>query len=341
VQTRTLLLGAVASLSLAGAADAAHFKGWYIGLEGGGSWVEDADTLFFVDLGGEFEPGTTTGTLEFDTGWAVFATMGYAFESNWRLEAEVGYRANETSVGALELNEWSLMLNALYDIELTPKLALSIGAGAGYDHATLEVPGLDDSDGNFAYQGIAGLNYALSNRLDLTLTYRYLIVDDPEFDLTAPPITLGFDVESLRKHSVTIGLRYDLAPDEEPAPPPLPAEPPPPPPPPVKNFVIFFGFAKCNITPEADAVLGEAATAAKEGGGASVKIVGHTDTVGSPRYNQKLSECRAGAAKTNLVSKGVPDGAITTSGKGEGELLVQTADGVKEPQNRRATIDIE
>jgi outer membrane protein OmpA-like peptidoglycan-associated protein len=109
----------------------------------------------------------------------------------------------------------------------------------------------------------------------------------------------------------------------------------------VKNFVIFFGFAKCNITPEADAVLSEAAAAAKDGGGASVRIVGHTDTVGSPSYNQKLSECRAGAAKSNLVSKGVPDGAITTSGKGEGELMVQTADGVKEPQNRRATIDLQ
>ena len=107
-----------------------------------------------------------------------------------------------------------------------------------------------------------------------------------------------------------------------------------------KQFIIFFGFNKCNITAEADSVLSEAASAAKSGGSASVTIVGHTDTVGSPAYNQKLSECRANAAKSNLVGKGVPEGAISASGKGESELMVQTGDGVKEPQNRRATIDL-
>jgi OmpA-OmpF porin, OOP family len=109
----------------------------------------------------------------------------------------------------------------------------------------------------------------------------------------------------------------------------------------VKSYIVFFGFAKCNITSEADAVLSEAASAAKSQGSASVKIVGHTDTVGSPAYNQRLSECRAGAAKSSLVSKGIPDSAISTTGKGETELLVQTGDSVKEPQNRRATVDLQ
>jgi OOP family OmpA-OmpF porin len=105
--------------------------------------------------------------------------------------------------------------------------------------------------------------------------------------------------------------------------------------------VIFFGFAKCNITGEADAVLNEAAAVAKSSGSASVKIVGHTDSVGSPSANQALSECRANAAKDNLVAKGILADAISTSGKGESELMVQTGDGVKEPQNRRATVDVQ
>lgn len=341
MKARTLLLGAVASIALAGTANAGHFKGWYVGLEAGANWIDDADTVISIDLGAEFDPVTTSGTIEFETGWAIFATTGYAFENNWRLEGELGYRSNETTGGTAEVNEWSVMLNALYDFDLSPSMTFSLGAGAGYDHAELNLPGgFEDSEGNFAYQGIAGLNYALSKRLDLTLTYRYLIVDDPEFDLSAPPVSIGFDIEAFRKHSVTLGLRYDLAPDEEPivAPPPAP---PPPPPPIVKSYIVFFGFAKCNITSEADAVLSEAANAAKSQGSASVKIVGHTDTVGSPKYNQRLSECRANAAKTNLVSKGVPDGAISTTGKGETELLVQTGDSVKEPQNRRATVDLE
>jgi len=88
-------------------------------------------------------------------------------------------------------------------------------------------------------------------------------------------------------------------------------------------------------------VLSQAADSAKQLGSASIQIVGHTDTSGSPKYNQKLSECRANAAKTNLTGKGVAAGSISASGKGEGELMVQTADGVKEPQNRRAQIDVQ
>ena len=108
-----------------------------------------------------------------------------------------------------------------------------------------------------------------------------------------------------------------------------------------EQFVIFFGFDKCNITAEADAVLSEAASAAKTTGAASIRIVGHTDTMGSNAYNEKLSNCRADAARSGLVSKGVEAGSISSSGRGETELLVKTGDNVKEPQNRRATIDLQ
>jgi OOP family OmpA-OmpF porin len=109
----------------------------------------------------------------------------------------------------------------------------------------------------------------------------------------------------------------------------------------VKQFIVFFGFDRCDITAEADRVLSEAAAAAKATGSAAVRVVGHTDTSGSVVYNQRLSECRANAAKSALVSKGIAEGAISTSGRGEAELMVQTGDGVKEPQNRRATVDLQ
>jgi opacity protein-like surface antigen/outer membrane protein OmpA-like peptidoglycan-associated protein len=118
-------------------------------------------------------------------------------------------------------------------------------------------------------------------------------------------------------------------------------EPPPTAIPTPKHFIVFFGYNKCNITAEADQVLSEAASAAKSTGSAHIDIVGHTDTSGSAKYNQKLSECRANAAKSNLVGKGIAAGSISTMGKGETELMVQTGDGVKEPQNRRATIDLQ
>ncbi len=69
-------------------------------------------------------------------------------------------------------------------------------------------------------------------------------------------------------------------------------------------------------------------------------VVGHTDTVGSPAYNNALSMRRSGAVKDGLIGNGIPANAISTAGRGESELMVQTGDGVKEPQNRRATIDL-
>ena len=48
-----------------------------------------------------------------------------------------------------------------------------------------------------------------------------------------------------------------------------------------------------------------------------VEVSGHTDSIGSDAYNQRLSERRAAAVKTYLVSKGVDANRVYTEGKGE------------------------
>jgi outer membrane protein OmpA-like peptidoglycan-associated protein len=269
--------------------------------------------------------------------------VGYKFHNNLRLELEGGFRDNDldtrngVAVTQGNLEEYTGFANVLYELSNSDtRFRFAIGAGIGVDNARFtDNVGLESRDQVLAWQGIGQLSYELSRHWDLTLSYRYLSTDDPEFATVVGRILIE-DKAELDKHLVTIGIRYGF--DEPAAPPP----PPPPPPPPAgpKTFIIFFGFNKCNITAEADAVLSEAAAAAKSGGSASVRIVGHTDTVGSNSYNQKLSECRANAAKSNLVGKGVSEGSISTSGKGESELMVQTGDSVKEPQNRRATVDL-
>ncbi len=353
------MLVTVAAVSMGAASQGqARHNGWYIGLEAGANWIDDTDVLnsytYMPPIDAEFSavalvaPSFAQTQVEFDTGWAGFATVGYAFDNNWRIEGEIGYRQNDFTVDTFfggkaariipdasgDLTEYTAMVNVIYDVPLTDKLNLNLGLGAGVDYADLDVNGVgSDSDTNFAYQAIAGVTYEVSKRLDLTLTYRYLHVDSPEFSNVSGTVR----VDDLEKHSVTIGLRYDLYEDEAP----VVAPPPPPPPPPgPQQFIIYFGFDKCNITPEADKVLGEAAQAAKTQGSAAVTIVGHTDTMGSNEYNQRLSECRANAAKTNLVDKGIGADSISTSGRGESLLLVKTGDSVKEPQNRRATIDL-
>jgi outer membrane protein OmpA-like peptidoglycan-associated protein len=361
---QTLLLG-VAAAAFGLPAEAATFKGWYVGLEGGANWIGDADAAYDLNINAN-NVTSDTSQASFDTGWAAFATVGYAFANNWRLEAEAGYRSNDVAARFTvsdtfrrlegDVDEFSLMANVHYDVPLGSRWRLSLGAGAGGDRVEIDArsklsvtPAWDPmsvEDWRFAAQGIAGLSYALSPRTEVTLTYRYLHVSPPalaDVDIVSAGITSTETVvfDDFGKHSLSLGLRFDLAPDEMPTPPPAPPQPPPPPRPEVKQFIVFFGFDKCNITDEADRVLSEAAAAAKSTGSASVRVVGHTDTSGSNAYNQRLSECRSNAAKANLVGKGVPDSAISTSGRGEAELMVQTGDGVKEPQNRRATVDLQ
>lgn len=114
----------------------------------------------------------------------------------------------------------------------------------------------------------------------------------------------------------------------------------PPPPPAIRQFIVFFDFDRSNLTPEAMQVVGSAVMTAKESGMAKIVVTGHTDTVGSQRYNQALSERRAGAVKAEMVRLGLNAHDIETIGKSFSEPLVPTGPGVREPQNRRAVIDL-
>jgi OOP family OmpA-OmpF porin len=57
-------------------------------------------------------------------------------------------------------------------------------------------------------------------------------------------------------------------------------------------------------------------------------------------YNLRLSERRAKATADGLVSLGVPAASLDVSWKGKSEPAVKTGDGVKEPLNRRASIEV-
>ncbi|MEQ1755513.1 MAG: OmpA family protein [Micropepsaceae bacterium] len=103
---------------------------------------------------------------------------------------------------------------------------------------------------------------------------------------------------------------------------------------------VFFGWNKCNITAEADESLSDLAVQERSHLNGII-VVGHTDTSHSKAYAMKLSQCRANAVKSNLVGKGILENRIRTYGVGEDDLRVNTGDGVKEPQNRRALLCVE
>ncbi len=122
------------------------------------------------------------------------------------------------------------------------------------------------------------------------------------------------------------------------APPPQAAAPPPPPPPPPEhNFTVFFDWNKADITPEGAQII-DASAATYKSQPVPIQVIGHTDTSGSPAYNQKLSERRAQVVAAALSQAGVPQNAMTVTGVGQNDLKVPTPPGVREPQNRRTEI---
>lgn len=103
-------------------------------------------------------------------------------------------------------------------------------------------------------------------------------------------------------------------------------------------FVVFFAPDSDVLIPQARAILDNAAKAHAGCGDAQVTIAGHTDRKASDQYNVGLSQRIANNVRSYLVTRGIPDGVMTTLAFGESRPLVDTKDGVSEPQNRRAEI---
>ncbi len=108
----------------------------------------------------------------------------------------------------------------------------------------------------------------------------------------------------------------------------------------VRQFIVFFDLDKSDLTPEAQHIVSEAVKVAKEIGSVRIVVTGHADNAGSARYTQRLSERRALAIKVEMVQLGMSDTDIVILGKGFSEPLIPMGEGTREPQNRRAVIDL-
>jgi OOP family OmpA-OmpF porin len=91
----------------------------------------------------------------------------------------------------------------------------------------------------------------------------------------------------------------------------------------------LFGFDKFSISPNGKKVLDDASANILSLKGEKVEVVGHTDRIGSPAYNQKLSLRRADAVRDYLATKGVPVEAMATRGVGETEPVTKPGECAK------------
>jgi len=107
-----------------------------------------------------------------------------------------------------------------------------------------------------------------------------------------------------------------------------------------RSFIVFFDFDRASLTATAVQTIKLAAEQAKAGRATRIDVTGHADRAGADAYNMALSLRRANAVKDQLVREGLGVSQIAVVGRGESQPLVPTADGVREPQNRRVEIVI-
>jgi OOP family OmpA-OmpF porin len=142
---------------------------------------------------------------------------------------------------------------------------------------------------------------------------------------------------------VKLDFRETAAAPPPPPPPPRKAEAPPPAPPTKKRIVlrgVNFDFDKANIRPQDVPILEEAVRTLKAENLPTVVAIGHTDSVGTEEYNQRLSMRRAEAVRRWLTEHGIPRDRIIAEGRGESEPVAsnETADG--RAQNRRVELKV-
>ncbi len=307
------LCGAVSALALSGAASADPNAGAY------GS----------LGVGAQFN--SAAGSATYNLGPSYAGSLGWSFGNGFRSEFEAAYAGNgidrlDHAKQGGNLHVASFLLNGIYDFDHYPMLGvLTPHAGAGVGFSAVHAGGFDAggpvpgliSEKTLTFQGILGLETPLGYGTKLDVDYRLL--SNPHVKFVQGT---SFSQGDMFDHILMLSVRYDFGTPPAAVPPPLAAVATPaaapaaaPAPEPQRSFQVFFDFDKADIT-------------------------GHTDTVGSATYNQKLSERRADAVKAELIKDGVAADAIATGGVGKSGLLVPTPDGTREPQNRRAEIEL-
>ncbi|MFZ4762889.1 MAG: OmpA family protein [Alphaproteobacteria bacterium] len=346
----SMLLGSAVLLTAGSAVQAQDYPTWYGRVDATHNFVNDA----------KFGTGAGKGSAKFDSSWGAEGAVGYDYGNNWRTELAIGQvqaDANRNDVGTALSGDATIntaMFNSYYDFDIGSPFKPYVGLGLGV--ATADLGSLNTGKGSIltdrntglAGNILAGVNVTMTQQWSMNIGYKYL--QTGLYKDEGRPNGLK---EDLHVHQALVGLtyRFSAPPTTTPAVKPVvaaaPVVPAPQPKvqPPVQaepakpvKYTVFFDFDQSNITPQARQILDQAALNAKSGKITHIDLIGHADTSGGVQYNQKLSEKRAVAVANYLAGKGVAKKEMSVSGKGKSQPLVPTADGVKEPQNRRVEI---
>ena len=111
-------------------------------------------------------------------------------------------------------------------------------------------------------------------------------------------------------------------------------------PPAAVHFTLYFKFESDELTDESRALLPEILKTVKGRAIPEVLVVGHTDTMGTPKANIDLGLTRANTVRSALVQVGLDSSLVEVRSHGESDPLVKTPDETAEPRNRRVEISV-
>jgi OOP family OmpA-OmpF porin len=306
-------LAAVISATLMMSSAASAANDIYIGAKAGKSWANDA---------------CTTAVCDDDShGYGVF--LGQNISDNVALEFGYDDLGKFTGDGMTD--------DSATAFTIAPKVTLPVLDKFDV-YGKLGVASVDyGSERDPSFMGAVGVDVHATDKLSVRLEYQTLT-------------DVNNDLVRAQLNTTSIGLLYKFG---TPAQPVVEAVEPAP----VVEEVVAptvtmqklnmkldssssFATASAELSPVAKTQIAEVVAVLKQYPQAVVSVTGHTDSVGSEAYNQKLSEKRAQAVANEIIAQGVDSSRVTAAGKGELQPVASNDTETGREMNRRVEIDV-
>lgn len=356
------ILGLVALASIANSAFAQEYvpSGWYLGEGAGKSRARIDDPRISQSL---VDDGFAVQSLaNDDRSGALKAYLGFQMNKYFAIEGgyfdlgNFGYVATTVPAGSLtgRTKMRGVNLDLVGTLPITERFSAfgRIGVTRAEARDTFRGTGMvqvnnpnPQERANNLKAGV-GLQYAVTDALSARLELERYHINDAvgnRGDIDTLTFGLVYRFGAHKAAPVVVQVPVQVSPT---APALIPPPPLPPPPPAVVAEKVtfasdaFFDFDKAVLKPEGQASL-KALTVKMSGMNPEVIIaVGHTDSVGTDAYNERLSIRRARAVKAYLVQLGVEDGRVYTDGKGESAPVADNKTAAGRAENRRVVVEV-
>lgn len=358
--TKTLGLAALAIIASPAAAED---SGWYTGISAGSAWGDfDEDAVARGLVGAGFTTTSVTADKR-DFGYKVF--LGYQFNKYFALEGgyfepgEFDFSATTVPAGTLNgnLELRGFNLDPVLILPFTERFSALARIGVHNVQAKSQFTASGAATAPAARrQRSTNHKYGVGFEYDLTEIFslrgeaeRYRVEDSIEDEGHVALFSIGVVYRFFRPPPPPVAY-VAPAPAPAAAPPPAPTPPPPQPPSPpapeqLKMVAFsadsFFDFDRALIKPAGRQALDKFALDLRGTQFDAITVAGHTDRIGSPAYNLRLSASRAEAVRDYLVqSGGIPASKITARGLGEGTPVTKPGEcqGRQSPKASQALI---